>query len=210
MPPASTRQTIVEVADRLFYEQGFESTSFAHIAEQVNISRGNFYYHFRTKDEILQAVIALRMDRTRAMLAAWEDEGVDPEARIRSFIGLLIANRAKIMRFGCPVGTLCNELARLDHVAQADANALFTLFRDWLARQFVALGHAPDVADAHALHVLAGSQGVAALANAFRDEVFLRREVDVLAAWLRAQRPAAADVSPTVPSLAEGLSVCSS
>ncbi len=210
MPPASTRQTIVEVADRLFYEQGFESTSFAHIAEQVNISRGNFYYHFRTKDEILQAVIALRMDRTRAMLAAWEGEDVDPEARIRSFIGLLIANRAKIMRFGCPVGTLCNELARLDHVAQADANALFTLFREWLARQFVALGHAPAVADAHALHVLAGSQGVAALANAFRDEAFLRREVDALAVWLRAQRPAAADVSSAVPSLAEGLPACSS
>lgn len=210
MPPASTRQTIVEVADRLFYEQGFESTSFAHIAEQVNISRGNFYYHFRTKDEILQAVIALRMDRTRAMLAAWEGEDIDPEARIRSFIGLLIANRAKIMRFGCPVGTLCNELARLDHVAQADANALFTLFREWLARQFVALGHAPAVADAHALHVLAGSQGVAALANAFRDEAFLRREVDALAVWLRAQRPAAADVSPAVPSLAEGLPACSS
>lgn len=198
MPPASTRQTIVEVADRLFYEQGFESTSFAHIAAQVNISRGNFYYHFRTKDEILQAVIALRMDRTRAMLAAWEGEGADPEARIRSFIDLLIANRAKIMRFGCPVGTLCNELARLDHVAQGDANALFTLFRTWLARQFAALGHDPDAADAHALHVLAGSQGVAALANAFRDEAFLRREVDALAAWLQAQRPATADASRPV------------
>jgi len=191
MPPASTRESIVDVADRLFYEQGFEATSFAHIAAQVNISRGNFYYHFRTKDEILQAVIALRMERTRAMLARWEAEDADPEARIRSFIGILIANRAKIMRYGCPVGTLCNELAKLDHAAQVDANALFTLFREWLARQFVALGHGPDMADAHALHVLAASQGVATLANALRDEAFLRRETDALCAWLQSQRPAA-------------------
>lgn len=209
MPPASTRQTIIEVADRLFYEQGFDSTSFAHIAEQVNISRGNFYYHFRTKDEILQAVIVLRMDRTRAMLAAWEGEATEPQARIRSFIDLLIANRVKIMRFGCPVGTLCNELARLDHVAQADAKALFTLFREWLARQFVALGHGSDAADSHAMHVLASSQGVAALANAFRDEAFLRREVDALDAWLQALRPDATD-APRDPSLTEGNATCSS
>lgn len=34
---------IITAADKLFYEQGFEHTSFAHIAKAVNISRGNFY-----------------------------------------------------------------------------------------------------------------------------------------------------------------------
>lgn len=177
------------MADKLFYEQGFEATSFADIAKLAGLSRGNFYYHFKTKDEILDAVIALRMANTRAMLAAWEADDEDPEARIRSFIGILIANRAKIMRYGCPVGTLCNELAKLDHAARADANALFVLFRVWLARQFVALGHDERQADAHAMHALAASQGVATLANAFRDEAFLRREADALCAWLEAQRP---------------------
>ncbi|MDD9913854.1 MAG: helix-turn-helix domain containing protein, partial [Rhodospirillaceae bacterium] len=37
----------------LFYRHGFDHTSFADIAEAVQISRGNFYYHFRTKDDIL-------------------------------------------------------------------------------------------------------------------------------------------------------------
>lgn len=55
----TTRHQIVEAADRLFYERGFEATSFADIAAVVGLSRGNFYYHFRTKDEILEAVIAL-------------------------------------------------------------------------------------------------------------------------------------------------------
>ena len=52
MAATDTRAQIVEAADQLFYERGFEHTSFADIAAQVQISRGNFYYHFRTKDEI--------------------------------------------------------------------------------------------------------------------------------------------------------------
>lgn len=62
--PASTRDAIVAAADALFYQQRVASTSFADIAAQVNISRGNFYHHFRSKDEILDAVFALRTART--------------------------------------------------------------------------------------------------------------------------------------------------
>lgn len=190
MSEATTRERIVEAADRLFYERGYAHTSFSHIADAVGISRGNFYFHFKTKDEILDSVIARRLAHTRSLLEAWEKSGQEPADRIRSFIAILIANRPKIMLHGCPVGTLCAELAKLDHAAQADANKLFTLFRDWLRRQFALLGRGAD-ADALAMHVLARSQGVAVLANAFRDEAFVAREVQQMCAWLRAQMDAA-------------------
>jgi len=188
MRAAVTREQIVEAADRLFYEQGFEATSFAHIAVETGLSRGNFYYHFKTKDDILDAVIARRLAATAEMLAAWEAGGETPERRIASFIEILIANQTKIMAFGCPVGTLSNELAKLDHGARQDAARIFALFRDWLAGQFAAMGRA-DAKDALALHVLMRSQGVATLATAFRDEDFVRREVAAMHAWLAAQRP---------------------
>ncbi|OCW56493.1 TetR/AcrR family transcriptional regulator [Hoeflea olei] len=183
MPERSTRAMIVEKADTLFYEGGFEATSFADIAAVVGISRGNFYHHFKTKDDILDAVIARRIEQTRGMLALWEAEGDGPRARILSFIRMLIANRAKIMAFGCPVGTLCSELAKLDHGAQGRAAEILGLFRDWLAGQFRALG-AGDRAEALALHVLSWSQGVAVMASAFRDETFLHSEVAGIEAWL--------------------------
>ncbi|MFC5066632.1 TetR/AcrR family transcriptional regulator [Flaviflagellibacter deserti] len=189
MSSKTTREHIVEAADRLFYEQGYEHTSFADIAGAVKISRGNFYYHFRTKDEILDAVIELRLANTRSMLDQWEAGGAHPTDRIRGFINILIQNRTKIMRHGCPVGTLCNELAKLDHVAQGAASRIFNLFRDWLCRQFEQLGRAAE-ADALALHLLARSQGVASLANAFRDEDFIRREVEQMYDWLDAQQSA--------------------
>lgn len=188
MRASETRRQIVDVADRLFYERGFEATSFADIAKDVGLSRGNFYYHFKTKDEILDAVIVRRVESTRAMLKAWEQDVASPSERILSFVHILIANRSKIMTYGCPVGTLCNELAKLDHLAKDDAAGLFTLFRDWLTRQFAAFGREKD-ADALALHLLMRSQGVATLATAFRDEQFIRREVADMETWLHAQCP---------------------
>jgi AcrR family transcriptional regulator len=179
----TTRKQIVEAADRLFYAGGYAQTSFADIAGAMNVSRGNFYYHFKSKDAILSAVIAQRLAATQAMLDAWEAQGERPAVRVRSFIRMLIDNRADIMRHGCPVGTLCGELAKLDHAAADEARAIFGLFRDWLARQFTELGRAED-AEALAMHLLMRSQGVATLASAFRDEDFIRREVAGMEAWL--------------------------
>jgi AcrR family transcriptional regulator len=178
-----TRDRIVDKADQLFYEQGFEHTSFAQIAEALGISRGNFYYHFKTKDEILDAVISHRLMRTNSMLDNWELEGETPTDRIRRFINILVMNRAKIKRFGCPVGTLCTELAKLNHPAKGHANELFTLFRTWLRRQFEQLNRNDD-ADELALHLLAFSQGVATLSSAFQDEKFLQNGVSRLDDWL--------------------------
>lgn len=183
MADKTTRERIIEAADRLFYRHGYENTSFADIADAVQISRGNFYHHFKSKDEILQAVIDLRLANTRNMLDRWDNAAETPADRIRCFIRILIANRAKIMRSGCPVGTLSGELAKLDHPSQAEANELFTVFRAWLREQFVLLGRAAD-ADTLALHLLARSQGVASLANAFHDEDFIKREVDDMCDWL--------------------------
>ena len=184
MDDRTTRDHIVEAADQLFYRQGYEHTSFSDIADVVQISRGNFYYHFKTKDEILDAVIDARLGNTRKMFEQWELEGKQPADRIRSFIHILIANRADIKRYGCPVGTLCSELAKLNHASQAEAYKLFTLFRTWLRKQFTLLGREAD-ADALAMHLLARSQGVATLANAFHDEKFIRQEVEQMCDWLR-------------------------
>ena len=176
MTERTTRDQIVEAADQLFYRQGFEHTSFSDIAGAVRISRGNFYYYFRTKDEILDAVIEQRLADSRRMLERWENEGGTPKERIRRFIDILIAHRADIKRYGCPLGTLN---------AQGEAKGLFSLFRGWLRRQFEQLGRKAD-ADALALHLLSLSQGVATLANTFNDEKFIRREVQAMYDWLDA------------------------
>lgn len=183
-PAPTTRERIVDQADQLFYERGYEHTSFADIAAGVGLSRGNFYHHFKTKDEILEAVIAARTLKTQAMLQAWEAEAPTPAARIGRFIDMMVMNGPRLRRHGCPVGTLCTELSKLAHPSLPSASHLFTLFREWLRAQFKALG-AKAAADDLAMHLLLRSQGIATLASAFDDEAFIAREVRQLHQWLR-------------------------
>jgi AcrR family transcriptional regulator len=189
MSASETRAGIVAAADDLFYRQGYAQTSFADIAAAVDLSRGNFYYHFRSKDEILAAVIAARLDKTARMLADWEKAATDPLARIRCFIDIVIRNRDEIKHFGCPVGSLTTELAKLGQQGGGDARRIFICFRAWLVRQFAALGLAARAADEAALHLLAWSQGVAVLANVFHDEAFIRREAREIEARLQSLLP---------------------
>ncbi|MDR1967223.1 MAG: TetR/AcrR family transcriptional regulator, partial [Burkholderiaceae bacterium] len=170
------------------YRQGYEPTSFASIAEAVGISRGNFYYHFKTKDEILAAVIEARLASTRRMLDCWQQSAASPLERVRRFVEIVVTNRGDIENYGCPVGTLTNELAKLEHPLRAHAAGVFDIFRHWLRAQFEALGRAAD-ADDLALYVLSFSQGTATLSNALGVRDYVQREVDRFNGWLSEQFP---------------------
>lgn len=191
MTDTTTKDRIVDAANLLFYQNGFEHTSFADIADVLQISRGNFYFHFKTKDEILDAVIERRIANTQAMLDGWSKENVDPAKRISSFIDIVATNRAKIEQYGCPVGTLTSELAKLNHGSRDNATKIFSLFREWLREQFASLGCQDKEADNNAMHLLARSQGVATIVNAFHDEQFVRDEVEQMNAWLASRIGAA-------------------
>jgi AcrR family transcriptional regulator len=58
-----TKERILEVALKLFNEQGTYAVSTNHIAEAAGISPGNLYYHYRNKEEIIRALYQL-LDQT--------------------------------------------------------------------------------------------------------------------------------------------------
>src|ERR1700739_1630911 len=51
------RERLVEGARLTFHEQGVEGTTIADIAQAAEVPVGNVYYHFKTKDELVQAAI---------------------------------------------------------------------------------------------------------------------------------------------------------
>lgn len=54
---AERRTQILDVSEELFASKGYVSTSTNDIIEQVGIARGTLYYHFKSKEEILDAVV---------------------------------------------------------------------------------------------------------------------------------------------------------
>jgi len=180
-----SRQQIIETANRLFYQRGYNQTSFSDIAEAAAIPRGNFYYHFKTKDDILAAVVDYRIERIRAMLAAWDREHSDARARLRCFVQMVRDSGKELSRYGCPMGSLNIELGKAQPALKTRARKMFDLFRDWLATQLETLGHRD--AEELALHLLGRAQGIAVLTQVYADRQYLKDELDQLEAWLDAQ-----------------------
>lgn len=177
------KASIVEAANRLFYERGFNQTSFTDIAVAAAIPRGNFYYYFKSKDEILDAVVARRLEDIRAMLAEWEHSIDDPRTRLKRYVQILLNEEDAILRYGCPMGTLSMELGKTQLPLQTHAGEMLALFRGWLKQQFQALGCGRK-ADEYALHVLARAQGASVVANTFDDSALIRREAKQLRQWI--------------------------
>ncbi len=183
----ANRQHIVETANRLFYQRGYNQTSFSDIADAAKIPRGNFYYYFKTKDDILAAVIDHRMDDIRVMLAEWDAASPEPRARLRRFLGMVRDSGKDLARYGCPMGSLNIELGKAQPALKARARKMFDLFRDWIAAQLRALGiRNPEPL---ALHLLARAQGAAVVAQVYGDTALLNAEIDQLDAFLDSLAP---------------------
>jgi AcrR family transcriptional regulator len=54
--PEERRQELVEVAERLFAEKGYEDTAVSDIVREIKVGQGTFYHYFRSKEDILGAV----------------------------------------------------------------------------------------------------------------------------------------------------------
>ncbi len=52
------RNEILDVAERLFVTKGFDQTSITDILNEIGIARGTLYYHFKSKEDILDAIIS--------------------------------------------------------------------------------------------------------------------------------------------------------
>ncbi|HEX3955392.1 MAG TPA: TetR/AcrR family transcriptional regulator [Trebonia sp.] len=178
------RERLVAAASRLLHQKGAESTTLADIAAAADVPAGNMYYYFKTKDEIITAVVQAHVEQSKAGIAAIDERHRSPKTRLKALVGELAGQSEIITQYGCPYGSLCSELDKRPSSTDFALAELMRIPIEWAEQQFRALGRR----DAHdlAMSLLASYQGSALLTNTFRDPTILTREARRLDQWIDA------------------------
>ena len=111
---AATRDQILDAAERLIHLQGYHCTSLDDVLRESGVGKGNFYYYFRSKEELGYAIIDRLVHGfvARTLEPALADPAGDPIAQIHRFLDRVLDNqRQRNCVGGCPMGNLASELS---------------------------------------------------------------------------------------------------
>ena len=109
---ANTRLTILQKAFELIYSKGYQTTSIDDIIATTQVTKGAFYYHFKTKDEMGVAIIEeiLRPTMLESFIKPVENSANPIEDFYNMISYLLLDDPFLQVKYGCPVGNLTQEM----------------------------------------------------------------------------------------------------
>lgn len=167
-----TRDKILASADRLIAERGFGATSLADVAQAAGLLKGNLAYYFKTKTELLAAVATLRQSQWLERLTDFDGNN---QQRLNHFLNTIGDSADHLARFGCPIGSLCSELAKDQPGLLPVASHLLRHLQHWLDEQLAGLMSNPPLT---AEELLIQLQGAAVVAHAFGDPAVVHRQLN--------------------------------
>lgn len=109
---STTRYTILQKAFELIYTKGYQTTSIDEIIATTQVTKGAFYYHFKTKDEMGLAII------NEILKPTMKNDFIKPLQNAKNPIkeiydmtkALLLENPFLKLEYGCPAGNLTQEM----------------------------------------------------------------------------------------------------
>ncbi|MDQ0899071.1 TetR/AcrR family transcriptional regulator [Paenibacillus sp. V4I7] len=168
----NTAEIILDTAQSIVQDAGFNGFSYAHIAEKVGIRTASIHYHFPNKEDLGEALIARYHRHFISAIAQIDTETQNNLEKLRKFTLL----------YGGPVQDYCTclgvmlstDLATLSGKTREGLAQLFTANLEWLER-VMEQGRREEhlnfkgAADVQAHQFLASLQGAQLLARSFRD-----------------------------------------
>jgi len=125
-----TKETILNKSFELFYENGFKTTSVDRIMEAAKLTKGAFYYHYKSKGELGLAVISMKVQRRvhNGMIVPLYQNGSALEILENTFLNRMKSFALYEKKHGCPMNNLINEIADHEVVYQV---ALRKIIDEW-------------------------------------------------------------------------------
>ncbi len=136
MQNSPTRNRLIEAAMQQIHVKGYTATSIAEVLQTAGVNSGSLYYFFKSKEELLLAILSRYEELLWPLIIEPVFEKVDdPVERIFSILGwyrqtLVLAGFTR----GCPVGNLALEVGDTNGKAREKISGIFTAWRGWVRR----------------------------------------------------------------------------
>jgi TetR/AcrR family transcriptional repressor of nem operon len=189
----STREAILGAAKRLMAVQGYRNTALDDVLRESGVGKGNFYYHFRSKEElgyaILDQLVAGFLERTLRPCFPGGEAG-NPLGQIRCFLDRIREiQRERNAVGGCPLGNLVAELSDLHEGFRARLNDVFSAWRERLTLALREAQQAGDVSadcrpEAVAHFLVASIEGAMLMTKLTQDIGVMEQCVDEMKRYL--------------------------
>ncbi|MEW7007418.1 MULTISPECIES: TetR/AcrR family transcriptional regulator [unclassified Lentilitoribacter] len=130
----TAKDRILDAANRLFYAEGIRAVSVDAISAKAGITKKTLYYHFKSKDDLIEAYLASRDQPNLALYKKWFDE---TEGQLSDKVEAIFINLARSARHpkwkGCGFLRTAAELANMPgHPAMKVGAAHKKKFEQWL------------------------------------------------------------------------------
>ncbi len=164
---ARTRTRLTHEAAQSIRSHGVGGTSIDGVVAAAGLTRGAFYAHFRSRDEMITAGVAEMVSQSR-IIPPDGTAAVDPDAALAAYIDLyLSASHRDSLSASCAVPLLASEATRLPPAARTQLVRGAARLSAMLAIQMDRLGFGDPQSEANS--VLAELIGAMALARADQD-----------------------------------------
>ena len=126
----ATRSMILHKAFELIYVKGYQTTSIDDIVATTQVTKGAFYYHFKTKDEMGLAIIneVLKPTLASSFIEPLQGEQDPLDAIYNLMDSLLMKNEFLKVEYGCPASNFTQEMTPWNSEFN---KALNELTREW-------------------------------------------------------------------------------
>ncbi|MEK4433597.1 TetR/AcrR family transcriptional regulator [Paenibacillus sp. FSL K6-2862] len=186
------RTKAVEVAAQLFLRQGYSYVSMDEVVRASGVSKSNIYYHFKNKEELLQAVVQYWIAQYESqvyILLSQRERSV--EERVNSFIATLSAGiEGRNFEGSCPFITLYMQTPASAPDVKASISRFFRELQPMIEKLFqqgVDSGEFREGMDAGSVSSLfvAALEGSLVLAETARDTGIIEQSVRTFCQMLR-------------------------
>ncbi len=136
MATEDTPNRLLDAAQTLVQERGFNAFSYRDLADSVGIRTASIHYHFKAKADLGKGLMERYRGRLEEALAVIDGKRASSKSKLKAFIGLYkeTESRGAI----CLCGSMASDWETLEPTVQESVSAYLALSEGWVSRELKA------------------------------------------------------------------------